>query len=157
MDFGKSFEVAKMSIAAIVGLNLLAIVLGMLPGIGSIGAMLGMVNFFVFNPIALAYAGYLAVKKAKLDMVGGAMAGLVAGVVGGIVNMVVSLVVVVAGLGAASAAVAAQNGTMSAGEVSSIVMMAVVVAGITSIVILGIGGLVCGAIGAVVAPMIGKK
>ena len=54
MDFNKMLMAAKTPIMAIVGIYILASIISFIPVIGLIGGLLGLLAFFVLNPIILA-------------------------------------------------------------------------------------------------------
>lgn len=151
-DFGKSYGYAKKSIMAYVGIWIVATVLGMLPVLNIVGALLGTLQFWIINPILLAYAGYIAVKVGKEELAGSAMAGAVAGLVGSVVVAIITMVLALVGV----SAVASQGEAMGAGTgalVTGIIGIALVV----MIIIITVAGAILGAVGGFFAVSQAKK
>lgn len=150
-DLNKSLEAGKISLAAMLGIWLVALVLSFVPLIGLVGGMLSLLQFFVLNPILLGYAGYVGTKKLGMDLTGAALTGGAVGFVASLVMGVVGTVLAVIGVGVATA------GYGMSGEgaaVGAFALAAVLIGAVISVAIHTVGGLVCGAIGSAVA---GKK
>lgn len=70
----------------------------LLPLLGSIASIIINLASLGLSCLVLGWAGYTAVKKYQLDLLGAALTGVVAGVVSSIINAVVSLVLSLLGL-----------------------------------------------------------
>ena len=151
--FEKSFGYAKTSILGYVGIWLLATILGFLPIVGLVGGLIGTFQFWILNPILLAYAGYTAVKIGKDDYSAAALSGALAGFMGSAIVAVLSVILVVFGIGSA----AAQSGAVGLG-VGAVVAGIVGVAQMAMVVMVTIAGAVLGLAGALLAgkPQEGK-
>jgi len=55
MELNKMLDVAKIPAAAIIIINIVALVIGLVPVIGLAGGLLGLLAFFVLNPILIAW------------------------------------------------------------------------------------------------------
>ena len=150
MNIEKMFEAAKISIAAIIGLYIVAMIISFVPALGVFGGLLSVLSFFVLNPILLGWAGYVTVKKYKGKLADGAMVGAFAGAISSLVNGILSLILLTMGLTAVGAS-QSSVGAMLGGEIG---LMAGIMGLVISVVIFVVGGAICGAIGAYI---VGKK
>lgn len=150
-DLKKSLEAGAVSLAAMLGIWLVALVLGFVPIIGFLGGVLSLLQFFALNPILLGYAGYNGTKKLGMDLAGAALTGGAVGFVASAIMSVVGAVLAVIGIGVATASYG-MGGEGAA--VGALALGMVLVGAVISIGIHTVGGLVCGAIGSFIA---GKK
>ncbi|MFA6489177.1 MAG: hypothetical protein WCT52_00685 [Candidatus Micrarchaeia archaeon] len=150
--FGKSFGYAKTSILGYVGIWLLATVLGFLPIVELVGGLIGTLQFWIINPILLAYAGYAAVKIGKENYSAAVLSGALAGFAGSAIVAVLSVILVVFGIGVAAGSDAAGIG------IGAVVAGLVGVGQMAMVVMITICGAVLGLVGAIVAgkPQEGK-
>jgi hypothetical protein len=150
-DLKKSLEAGKISLAAMIGIGLVAAVLSLVPIIGLVGGLLSLFQFFVLNPILLGYVGYNGSKKFGMDLTSAALSGGFIGLVASVVMSVVGIVLAMIGFGAAAASYGPgmeAAGTAAVGAVSFVLLL---IGAVISVAIHTVGGLVCAAIGSFIA------
>lgn len=147
MDFKKCLKAATISIIAMIAIWGVSTVVSLVPVIGLVGGIIGVLQFFVLNPILLAYAGFAMVKGNKgSGLIDGAVSGGIAGFASSLVIAILSTILMLVGIGAAvsgSGSEAAAYGAAAAG-IGIVVQFGMVIA-------ITIAGLVLGAIGAFAA------
>ncbi len=131
MDFGKLFEYAKMPAMILVGMGLLAKIVAIVSA--SLGGILGLL-FWPLGYLVLVWAGFNAVKKGQVDLVGAAVVAALASIVAGIVSTLVGGII---------------DTVLGNGGVLLVSLIALPIALVINAVI----ALVCGAIGSFVAGM----
>lgn len=90
MDLKKSFEAGKLSIRVVVALFILLpiLIVIQLPDIAAYYFLV----LFPINAILFGYAGYLAVKNMKLDLIHAGLAGAISAIVSGTIIFILSAV-----------------------------------------------------------------
>ena len=153
-DMNKSLEAGKMSLAAMLGIWLVVTILGFVPLINFVGGLLGLLGFFVLNPILLGYAGYVGTKKFGMDLTGAALTGGFVGFAASVIMGVANGILAMLGVTASAAVNGGMGGATGAVLTGGAILAVVVVAAVIGVTIHTVGGAVCGAIGSVIA---GKK
>jgi len=140
VDLKKSLDVAKIPIAILVAIGIFSNVVGLIVPflLCVVGLPLAIVGWAVN-----AWAGYKAVKEAKMDLVGGTVVGAVTGAVAGFINALIGFVFSMAGIGTYGGG--AEEFAIGAG----LGMIGIIVAPIIGAII----GAILGAIGAFIAGM----
>ncbi len=153
IDIQKSFKVAIIPIAALIGIGIVReivfVAIGAIPFLGLILCAIGPL-FGLLSLLVLAWAGYKSVKEAQMDIVGGAVTGAIAGVIGGIVDAVINFAFVALGLGAGLAT----GGDMVGAGIGAAIGVIGLIIGLVFAVFVGlVMGAIFGAAGAFVAGM----
>jgi hypothetical protein len=145
MDFKKIISIALIPIVALVVLGVINAVSGVVlnSGLLAIVGFVISVGIFAISCLILAYSGYSATKKNKLDLLSAALVGGIAGFVSAVINGIIGLILMAAGLSAVASQIPTETGATGTAVIVGIGIV---------VVLLGIGfwfvaGLVLGAIG----------
>jgi hypothetical protein len=144
LDFNKCVNASLMPAAVLIVVGLVSTLAGHF--VPTLACLLGL-PMLLIELVVLAWAGYVAAKELKMDLVGGAVTGALAGaisaVIGGILNLLLAFVGIgTSGLGAAGVAIDA-----------TVLAVAAVIGIVIGLVLGAIMGAIMGAIGAFVAGM----
>lgn len=151
IDINKSLKVAMVPTLVLIAMGVFSSVVGLIPVLNFIVCVLGL-PLIIVGWLVLAWAGFKAVKEAKMDLLGGAVTGALAGAISSFINALISFLLDMLGIGVAAAA-----GGGMLGEVAGSISFGAGVAGLFIAPVVGaIIGLVCGAIGAFAAANLKK-
>ncbi|MBM3229904.1 hypothetical protein FJZ26_05710 [Candidatus Parvarchaeota archaeon] len=145
VDIKGSLAAGKMSMIAMLALWIVITVLGI---VAPMLNLLGLLQFFVLNPLLLAYAGFVATKKMNMDLVGGVLAGALSGIVVSVVTGIMQIIMVAVGLGslANNSPLGGTSGASTA-AIGAVLLVATVIGAVFMVGVLAVGGAICGAIG----------
>jgi len=145
MDFKKIINAAMIPAGILIAISVGSTVIGAIPVLSVLLCCLGL-PILIVNAAVLGWAGYEAVKKHGLDLVGGVLTGGLAGFAGALVGGIISFVFGMIGFGA-DVAMGGDVGNAALGGAGGVF---VIIIGIATGTVLG---LILGAIGAFVAGM----
>ncbi|NYZ77212.1 hypothetical protein H0O02_02760 [Candidatus Micrarchaeota archaeon] len=148
MNIGKAFGLAKLPVLVIIGLGIVASLIGAIPVLNVLICILGL-PLFIVNIILYAYIGYL-IAKGGLEIIDSAVIGALTALVSGIIGMVIGFIASILGLGVDLAV----GGDATAGVLGVGVGL---IASVIGIVIGMVIGAVIALIGYLVAGAMAKK